>query len=122
MVWYGMAWNEKTGEDCYLSLLFSQTLFKAVLSTIENGGKPVQLNAPTTVGYTKEQAEAIQRLKTAKDNYERLGLTAGASKYKDIVIPVEPHKNLLCPYTWQERPYIETFSLTLSIKPTTLIN
>ena len=80
ITWYGMAWNEKTGEDCYLSLLFSQTLFKAVLSTIENGGKPVQLNAPTTVGYTKEQAEAIQRLKTAKDNYERLGLTAGASK------------------------------------------
>lgn len=61
-------------------MLCLKTLFKAVLTTIENGGKPVQLNAATTVGYTKEQAEAIQRLKTAKDNYERLGLTAGASK------------------------------------------
>ena len=80
MLWYGN-WHDmvlKTDGDCYLP--FSQTLFKAVLSAIENGGKPVQLNAPTTVGYTKEQAEAIQRLKTAKDNYERLGLTAGASK------------------------------------------
>ena len=57
-----------------------QTLFKAVLATIENGGKPVQLNAYTTLGYTKEQAEAIHRLKTAKDNFERLGLTAGASR------------------------------------------
>lgn len=57
-----------------------QTLFKAVLATIENGGKPVQLNAATTLGYTKEQAEAIHRLKTAKDNFERLGLTAGASR------------------------------------------
>ena len=57
-----------------------QTLFKAVLATIENGGKPVQVNASTTLGYTKEQAEAIHRLRTAKDNYERLGLTAGASR------------------------------------------
>lgn len=55
-------------------------MFKAVLATIENGGKPVQVNASTTLGYTKEQAEAIHRLKTAKDNYERLGLTAGASR------------------------------------------
>lgn len=59
---------------------FFQTLFKAVLATIENGGKPVQVNASTALGYTKEQAEAIHRLKTAKDNYERLGLTAGASR------------------------------------------
>ena len=57
-----------------------QNLFKAVLTAIENGGKPAQLNASTNVGYTKEQAEAIQRLKTAKDNYERLGLPAGASR------------------------------------------
>jgi len=59
---------------------FLQTLFKAVLATIENGGKAVQVKASTTVGYTKEQAEAIHRLKTAKDNYERLGLTTGASR------------------------------------------
>ena len=51
-----------------------------MLTAIENGGKAVQLNASTNVGYTKEQAEAIQRLKTAKDNYERLGLPAGASR------------------------------------------
>ena len=62
------------------SFTLFQTLFKAVLATIENGGKPVQVNASTTLGYTKEQAEAIHRLKTAKDNYERLGLTAGASR------------------------------------------
>ena len=62
--------------------LFSliKTLFKSVLTAMENGGKPVGISAPTTVGYTKEQAEAIQRLKTAKDNYARLGLTAGASR------------------------------------------
>ncbi|XP_020631140.1 dnaJ homolog subfamily C member 27-like [Orbicella faveolata] len=77
-----------------------QTLFKAVLATIENGGKPVQVNASTTLGYTKEQAEAIHRLKTAKDNYERLGLTTGASRddinraYRKLAILIHPDKSL----------------------------
>ncbi|KAM7428392.1 DnaJ subfamily C member 27 [Porites harrisoni] len=77
-----------------------QTLFKAVLTAIENGGKPAQLNASTNVGYTKEQAEAIQRLKTAKDNYERLGLPAGASRedinraYRRLAVLIHPDKSL----------------------------
>ena len=50
---------------------------------MENGGKPVQVNAFTTLGYTIEQDEAIHRLKSAKDNYERLGLTAGATRYDE---------------------------------------
>lgn len=57
-----------------------KTLFKSVLTAIENGGKPARINASTSVGYSKEQAEVIQRLKTAKDNYERLGLPPGATK------------------------------------------
>lgn len=48
---------------------------------VENGGNPVKLDTTTTLGYTKEQADAIQRLKSAKDNYDRLGLQAGASRY-----------------------------------------
>lgn len=77
-----------------------QTLFKSVLATIENGGKPVQVNASTTLGYTKEQAEAIHRLKSAKDNYERLGLTAGATReeinraYRRLAILIHPDKSL----------------------------
>ena len=54
-----------------------------MLATIENGCKPVQVNASTSLGYTIEQAEAIHRLKSAKDNYERLGLTAGATRYDE---------------------------------------
>lgn len=77
-----------------------QTLFQSVLATIENGGKPVQVNASTTLGYTKEQAEAIHRLKSAKDNYERLGLTAGATReeinraYRRLAILIHPDKSL----------------------------
>ncbi|XP_068706699.1 dnaJ homolog subfamily C member 27-like isoform X1 [Montipora foliosa] len=77
-----------------------QTLFKSVLTAMENGGRPVGISAPTTVGYTKEQAEAIQRLKTAKDNYARLGLTAGASRddinraYRKLAVLIHPDKSL----------------------------
>ena len=53
-------------------------LFSAVVTALENGGKPVQVT--TTLGYTKEQAEAIQRLMSAKDNYDRLGLQPGATR------------------------------------------
>lgn len=34
----------------------------------------------TTLGWTKEQSDAIQRLINGKDNYDRLGLHNGASR------------------------------------------
>ena len=63
---------------CCIIVFIFQTLFEEVIKTIENGGKAARVT--TTVGYTKEQAEAIQRLVKAKDNYERLGLHYGASR------------------------------------------
>ena len=62
----------------YLGFL-CQSLFEGVVSTSENGGR--RLPAVTQLGYTKEQAEAIRQLKSAKDNYERLGVPPGASKF-----------------------------------------
>ena len=38
------------------------------------------------LGYTKEQVDAIQRLKNAKNDWERLGLYPGASKYVSLVL------------------------------------
>lgn len=55
-----------------------QTLFEEIIKTIESGGKAARVT--TTVGYTKEQAEAIKRLVNGKDDYERLGLRYGASR------------------------------------------
>ena len=63
-----------------------QTLFEEVIKTIENGGKATRVT--TTVGYTKEQADAIQRLVNGKDNYERLGLHYGASRWVRNVINI----------------------------------
>ena len=64
----------------HLVCVLFQTLFEEVIKTVENGGKAARVT--TTVGYSKEQAEAIQRLVNAKDNYERLGLHYGASRYE----------------------------------------
>ena len=47
--------------------------------TIEIGEKP-KLGSPS-LGYTKEQSDAIRQLKQGKDNYERLGIRFGASRY-----------------------------------------
>ena len=75
-----------------------QTLFEEVIKTIENGGKAARVT--TTVGYSKEQAEAIQRLVKAKDNYERLGLHYGASRedinraYRKLAMLIHPDKSV----------------------------
>ena len=62
------------------SSLFSifQALFQGVVQTSENGGRRQPIT--TQLGYTREQIDAIQKLKTAKSDHERLGLTPGATK------------------------------------------
>ena len=55
-----------------------QTLFESVVTACENGGR--RLPVTTQLGYTREQADAIQRLKNAKDNHEQVDIIAHASK------------------------------------------
>jgi len=55
-----------------------KALFENIVLTIENGGQRPPVT--TQLGYTREQAEAIQRLKHAKDDYQRLGLPYSASR------------------------------------------
>ncbi|ELU13576.1 hypothetical protein CAPTEDRAFT_146879 [Capitella teleta] len=75
-----------------------QTMFESVLAAVENGGKRQPLG--TQLGYTREQAEAIQRLKAARDNHERLGLTNGASKdeinkaFRRLSVLLHPDKSV----------------------------
>ncbi|XP_038051539.1 dnaJ homolog subfamily C member 27-like [Patiria miniata] len=75
-----------------------QELFNGLVTAYENGGRAVRIT--TTLGYTKEQVEAIQRLKNSKNDYERLGLRQGASKddvnkaYRKMAVILHPDKNI----------------------------
>ncbi|XP_031567786.1 dnaJ homolog subfamily C member 27-like [Actinia tenebrosa] len=89
--------SAQTGEGT--SEMF-QTLFSGVVKALENGGRPVKLDMTTNLGYTKEQAEAIQRLRNAKGDYERLGIPVGASRdeinraYKKLAVLLHPDKSV----------------------------
>ncbi|XP_046561726.1 dnaJ homolog subfamily C member 27-like [Haliotis rubra] len=75
-----------------------QVLFDGVVSTVDNGGK--RLPVQTQLGYTKEQIDAIQKLKNSKSDFERLGLSPGASKddvnkaYRKLAVLLHPDKSV----------------------------
>ena len=56
-----------------------QVLFDGVVHAVESGGKPQPVT--TQLGYTKEQIDAIQKLKSASANWDKLGVQPNASKY-----------------------------------------
>ncbi|KAJ8322064.1 hypothetical protein KUTeg_000535 [Tegillarca granosa] len=68
----GRLWADIKAGYCQIAL------FESVVSAAENGGKKVPLQ--TQLGYSKDQIDAIQKLKSAKNDYERLGLQQGANK------------------------------------------
>ena len=75
-----------------------ETLLSEIVNACENGGKPTQQQINMTL--SKEQMEAIQRLKNSKDNYERLGLKVGCTKeeinnsFRRLAKLIHPDKNL----------------------------
>ncbi|KAI0229193.1 DnaJ-like subfamily C member 27 [Lamellibrachia satsuma] len=87
--------SAQTGEG--ITEMFN-TLFEGVLVAVDNGGR--KLPVTTQLGYTREQVEAIQRLKNAKDNYERLGLRSGATKddinraFRRLSVMLHPDKSV----------------------------
>ncbi|KAK2166308.1 hypothetical protein LSH36_40g16078 [Paralvinella palmiformis] len=75
-----------------------QALFDGVVTAAENGGRKVPV--VMQLGYTKEQVDAIQRLKNGKDNYEKLGLPNNPSKddinraFRKLSVLLHPDKSV----------------------------
>ena len=59
-----------------------KALLENIVLAVDNGGRRLPMTAE--LGYTREQAEAIHRLKHGKDDYQRLGLHYDASRYAVI--------------------------------------
>lgn len=75
-----------------------EALFAEIVAIFENGGNKV--NSSANIVLNKEQIDAIQRLKSSKDNYERLGLRIGCTKeeinnsFRRLAKLLHPDKNI----------------------------
>lgn len=55
-----------------------QAFFSSITDMCENGGKrPV---SEVSVGFTKEQADTIRRIRNSKDSWDMLGVKPGATR------------------------------------------
>lgn len=67
--------------DCSFPLtppLRSQTFYSAIIDLCDNGGK--RPPSSTGVSFTKEQADAIRRIRNSKDSWDMLGVKPGATR------------------------------------------
>lgn len=60
------------------SSLCPQTFYSAIIDLCDNGGK--RPPSSTGVGFTKEQADAIRRIRNSKDSWDMLGVKPGATR------------------------------------------
>uniref|UniRef100_A0AAZ3R353 DnaJ (Hsp40) homolog, subfamily C, member 27 n=1 Tax=Oncorhynchus tshawytscha TaxID=74940 RepID=A0AAZ3R353_ONCTS len=88
----GRLWAESRGGEG-ISEMF-QAFFSSITDMCENGGKrPV---AEVTVGFTKEQADTIRRIRNSKDSWDMLGVKPGATRltkaYRKLAVLLHPDK------------------------------
>ncbi|NXI78797.1 DJC27 protein, partial [Rhipidura dahli] len=75
-----------------------QTFYSAIVDLCENGGK--RPPGGSGLGFTREQADAIRRIRNSKDSWDTLGVKPGASReevtraYRRLAVLLHPDK---CP-------------------------
>ncbi|XP_029814742.1 dnaJ homolog subfamily C member 27-like [Manacus vitellinus] len=67
--------SAQTGEG--ISEMF-QTFYSAIVDLCDNGGK--RPNSGAGIGFTREQADAIRRIRNSKDSWDMLGVKPGATR------------------------------------------
>uniref|UniRef100_A0A7M4E3C1 DnaJ heat shock protein family (Hsp40) member C27 n=2 Tax=Crocodylus porosus TaxID=8502 RepID=A0A7M4E3C1_CROPO len=85
--------SAQTGEG--INEMF-QTFYSAIIDLCDNGGK-----RPTTgmsIGFTKEQADTIRKIRSSKDSWDMLGVKPGATRdevnkaYRKLAVLLHPDK------------------------------
>lgn len=72
--------HPQTGTSTQSAVPFvcAQAFFSSITDMCENGGKrPV---SEVSVGFTKEQADTIRRIRNSKDSWDMLGVKPGATR------------------------------------------
>ncbi|XP_042658895.1 dnaJ homolog subfamily C member 27 isoform X2 [Tyto alba] len=85
--------SAQTGEG--INEMF-QTFYSAIIDLCDNGGK----RPPSSMGvsFTKEQADAIRRIRNSKDSWDMLGVKPGATRdevnkaYRKLAVLLHPDK------------------------------
>ncbi|KAL4223824.1 DnaJ subfamily C member 27 [Mactra antiquata] len=90
--------NQTEHDNVVVCVCANKALFEGVDTAVENDGKKAPFR--TQLGYTKDQIEAIQKLKNAKSDYERMGVQVGATKdevnkaYRRLAVLLHPDKSV----------------------------
>ena len=103
-----------TGVNDLFELIFSTTV-----EAFENGGKP--LNKPTnSIGYTKEEIETVEKIISANDNFERLGLNSYKVTEDDVKKAYKKLAGIVHPDKCAAPRSEEAFKLLVQTKSTLL--
>ncbi|XP_068864774.1 dnaJ homolog subfamily C member 27 isoform X2 [Aphelocoma coerulescens] len=83
-------------ENVVFVVCANKTFYSAIVDLCDNGGK--RPPGSSGIGFTREQADAIRRIRNSKDSWDTLGVKPGASReevtraYRRLAVLLHPDK------------------------------